>query len=60
MSQSFRRQDILYNINKVIITCCDCGQSFILESVLFGEEDIIVMEQGMVDFCPYCGKDQRT
>jgi len=60
MSTSFRRQDVVYNMNKVIITCCDCGMQFILEAIVVSEDGYIYpFDQGMTDFCPYCGKDQR-
>ncbi len=58
MSTSFRRQDIQYNLSKVIITCCDCGMQFILEAVLIGDEEVQTMEQGLIEYCPYCGKEQ--
>jgi len=59
MSFFIRNLEIPYAQYKPVLTCDDCGLSFILESVIIGEE-IQTMNQINSDFCPYCGKDQRT
>lgn len=61
MSQSYRKQNVPYIMEKVIINCCNCGLQFILETILINEddEDIQIMDQCKVNFCPYCGKDHR-
>jgi len=60
MSYSSRKQKISIEQEVYIITCCDCGLQFILTAVLVGEEDIQTMDQVKIDYCPYCGKDQRV
>jgi transcription elongation factor Elf1 len=41
-----------------IIYCEDCGMKFVLYAIV-GTDDISVFPQALIDFCPYCGKDQR-
>lgn len=62
MSYGVSKQKITNQHEEYILSCCECGMQFVLYGAIVVQEDndIHLIRQDKIDYCPYCGFNQKV